>query len=193
MSEKTEKPTTPDAPAAAGGSKLMVALTGLNSLLLVGVLAVALLRPAGRAGAAPSADADHASAAAGATHDATGAAGAEAAAAGLEGAKAGPAARPGPMLALPDFVVHLRDPDTDRYARLTLNLELEAESAKETLNAHLPQIRDAFIAYLSDRTVEELRGSEGMGVVKQDLAKKLHELVPSAPVKALYVTDIVVQ
>jgi flagellar protein FliL len=92
-----------------------------------------------------------------------------------------------------DEVGHLRDPDTDRYARLTLNVELRAEADKELLNAHLPQIRDAFLAYLSDRTVEELRGSEGIGLVKQDLAKKLQELVPSAPVKALYVTDIVVQ
>jgi flagellar FliL protein len=170
----------------------MVALTGLNSLLLMGVLAMTLLRPG--AGAAKHAGAEGSDAKA--AHDAPaegadGSDGAHGAAGGAGGSPTAP--RPGPMLPLPDFVVHLRDPDTDRYARLTLNVELRGESDKETLNAHLPQIRDAFLAYLSDRTVDELRGSEGMGLVKQDLTKKLHELVPSAPVKALYVTDIVVQ
>ena len=192
MAERPEAPTTSTDKAAAGGaSKLMLGLTGLNSLLMAGVLAVSLLRPAGGAAAGSHGADPHASAAQGSAQDGTATATGEGAA-GSPGVSAA-APRPGPMLALPDFVVHLRDPDSDRYARLTLNVELRAESDKEVLNAHLPQIRDAFLAYLSDRTVEELRGSEGMGLVKQDLARKLQELVPSTPVKALYVTDIVVQ
>lgn len=195
MADRTETPTSPEKPVTtAGGSKIMIALMALNSLLMAGVLGVTLLRSTGRmGGGADHGGAPSHAAAEGGSEGAAPAAGSAGAGASAGNATAAAAPRPGPMLALPDFVVHLRDPDSDRYARLTLNVELGAESDKEVLNAHLPQIRDAFLAYLSDRTVEELRGSEGMGLVKQDLSRRLHELLPSAPVKALYVTDIVVQ
>lgn len=193
MSEKADASTTTTEKPATAGSKLMVGLMGLNSLLLAGVLAVSLLRPAGGAAARPAAGGEHGDASADASQPKSEGAAAEDSHGAGAANGSGSATMPGPMLPLPDFVVHLRDPDSDRYARLTLSLELRAEADKEVLNAYLPQIRDAFLAYLSDRTVEELRGSEGMGLVKQDLTRKLHELVPSAPVKALYVTDIVVQ
>lgn len=60
-------------------------------------------------------------------------------------AKDGKAALPGPTLRLPDFVVHLRDVDADRYARMSFELELPDEKAKEGINARLPQIRDSFL------------------------------------------------
>jgi flagellar FliL protein len=57
----------------------------------------------------------------------------------------------------------------------------------------MPQIRDAFLSYLSDRTAEDLRGSEAIGRVKAALGQRLAEVAPGAPVRGLYVTELVVQ
>jgi flagellar FliL protein len=169
------------AKAEGGGGKLVPALLVLNSVLLAGVLALLVLRAPGAAAKAPAhgeADAQ-----------------AEAAAGGGHGDKAKDpkAALPGPTIRLGDFVVHLRDADADRYARVSFEMELADEKAKEVITARMPQIRDAFLAYLSDRTAEDLRGSEAMGRVKGALAARLGEVAPGSPVRALYVTELVVQ
>ncbi len=104
-----------------------------------------------------------------------------------------PEGQPGPTLRLADFVVHLRDADADRYARISFELELRDEKGKEAVTARLPQIRDAFLAYLSDRTSEEFRGSEAIARIKAALAEKLGALGPAAGVRALYLTELVVQ
>lgn len=97
------------------------------------------------------------------------------------------------MVKLPDFVVHLRNPDADRYARLSFDVEVFGESDRDRLTASLPRVRDAFISYLSDRTLEDLRGSEGLSRTKDSLQTTLRQLVPDARIKALYISDFVVQ
>ena len=186
---KTEA-KAPATPPAEGGSKLVPALLILNSVLLVAVLALLVIKPGGL---------KHSEAAEGAHAAAEGAR----AAAEPEGSKGhaekgekgkdGKETPPGPTLRLPDFVVHLRDADADRYARLSFELELPDEKAKEGVNVRLPQIRDGFLFYLSDRTAEDLRGSEAMLKVKTALTQKLAELAPGVPVRGLYVTELVVQ
>lgn len=185
-----KKPTPPvePTPAAAPSSKVLPALVGFNSLLLVGVLgfmAFSMLHPPAAAPAAAPSE-EHAEKG----EPESKKEGKEA----KEGEHAAPVpGAPGPMVRLPDFVVHLRNPDLDRYARITFEVEVMAEPDKERLTANLPRVRDAFISYLSDRTVEELRGSEGLGRAKDALQQKLRELVPEARFRALYISDFVVQ
>ncbi len=113
---------------------------------------------------------------------------------GHEGATAGKAVTGlGPMVKLADFVVHLRNPEVDRYARMSFDVEVFADPDKDSLNAHMPKVRDAFISYLSDRTLEELQGAEGLGRTKDALQTRLRELVPEARVRSLYISDFVVQ
>lgn len=162
MAESTE---TAKAAAASGGSRALPALLGLNSLLLVGVLAVLVLRPAAGADRPPRTAA----------------------------ANAAQGALPGPTLRLADFVVHLRNEDTDRYARLSFEIEVAGEEEKARLATQMPQIRDAFLAYLSDRYVEDLRGSDAIAKAKAVLGSKLAEIAPGVQVRALYITDLVIQ
>jgi len=162
-----------ETPARAGGSKALPVLLAVNSLMLAGVLAVLLLRPAGKDPAPEKGEAGHA-----------GEAKAEA---------KGKAPAIGPTLRLPDFVVHLRDTDADRYARVSFEVEVGAEDDKNRLGAAVPRVRDGVIAYLSDRTFDELRGSEGLARTKEKLLERLKESVPGVTVRNLYITDIVVQ
>lgn len=162
-----------------GGSKLVPILLVVNMLLVGAVLAVFLTRGGGGGGAA-----------AGEKHGES-AKEAEGKAAHGEGEKA--AALPGPTQKLADFVVHLRDPEADRYARISFEVEVATEEDKNKLGGYMPRIRDAFIAYLSDRTLEELRGSESIARTKGVLAERLGQLAPGVTVRGLYVTDLVIQ
>jgi flagellar FliL protein len=180
---EAKKEAKGEAKPSGGGGKLVPIVLVVNSLLLTGVLAVLLLRPGGlRQGPAEKEEQHAASEAKPQDH------------AKAKDAKKGDAgAPPGPTLRLPDFIVHLRDGEFERYARISFEVEVADEKAKEGLTARLPLIRDAFLAYLSDRSAEELRGSGPVAHVKDALAKKLSQLAPEVAVRALYVTDLVIQ
>lgn len=169
---------TKEAPESkpAGGSKIVPILLGVNMLLVVGVLALFMLRGGGAASASA------------ATGDGHGEAKAEGGGHG-EGGEAGP----GPTTKMADFVVHLRDAEVDRYARISFEVELGGEPDKARFDRYTARVRDGFISYLSDRTLEELRGSEQVKKVKQALQEQLKELAPGAKVRALYITDLVIQ
>lgn len=175
MSTAAAPTSAPSAPSAGRSSKIVPAFLVLNSLLLVGVLAVLILEPAILSK--------------GKEADAT-------VAAPQAAAAAPPAVTPdvpGPIVRLPDFVVRLRNPETDRFARMSFEVELRDEQSKSRLADRMPRIRDAFIAYLSDRTLEELRGSEGLARTKSGLTLQLHEQLSPSDVRGLYITDFVVQ
>jgi len=166
--------------AAKGGSKLVLILLGVNMLLVVGVLALFLLKGGLGGQKAPAAgeekgEAAHGEAAAGDGHG------------GAGGVDAGPTSK------MADFVVHLRDAEVDRYARISFEVELATEVDKAKLERYTPRVRDGFIAYLSDRTLEELRGGEQIKKQKTALLEQLKELAPGVKVRALYVTDLVIQ
>ncbi len=160
----------PAAPGRAGRAALAVQV--VNTVALVALLALQALRPGG---ARHETRADERPAPAARAKD--------------EAREASP----GPTLRLADFVVHLRDADADRYARVSFELELRDDQAKEGVTARVPQIRDAFLGYLSDRTSEEFRGSEAIARVKAALGEKLGALAPPGGVRALYLTELVVQ
>ena len=105
--------------------------------------------------------------------------------------KPGETARP--SVRFGDFVIHLRNTDADRYARASFEVEVGSDADKATLTARTPAIRDAFIAYLSDRSAEELQGSKQLAKAKEQLLESVREIVPRAKIRALYVTDFVVQ
>jgi len=184
----------PEAKASGGGggggglAKLVPIILIVNSVLLTGVLVAVLLRPAGgSARHEPAAkEGSHEEAAA----ESHGKAEKEEGEHGESHAKAG---QPGPTLRLPDFIVHLRDGDVERYLRISFEVEVKDDKAKEGLTARLPQIRDSFLSYLSDRSAEELRGSEAVNRIKNILAKKMGEVAPGVPVLGLYVTDLIIQ
>jgi flagellar FliL protein len=61
------------------------------------------------------------------------------------------------------------------------------------VQARLPHIRDAVISYFSDRSLDELRGSEGMDRIKLAVGKKLDEILSGHRVKSVFITELVIQ
>jgi len=100
---------------------------------------------------------------------------------------------PGPTVRLDAFIVQVRSADGDRYVHITFEVEVGSEGDKKAIESRTPRIRDAIIGYLSDRTEDELRGSEGLGQVKLAVAKKIDDLVPGKRVKGLFTTEFIIQ
>jgi flagellar FliL protein len=179
MADPKEKKPTSDANAPAGakagGSKLVVILLALNTLLSGGAIAVALLRPGGGAHGPPAdkgEKADH----------------------GEKGEKGGAKANAiGPTVRLTEFVVHLRDTEADHYARVTFDVEVATEEDKTKFGLATPRARDTIIAFLADRSFDELRGSDGLEKTKTQLLERVRQSAVGVNVKGLYISDIVVQ
>jgi flagellar FliL protein len=165
----------------SGGSKIVPILLVVNMLLVAAVLGAFLLK----GGAATKAAEGHGAKAEGESKaEGHGEAG---------GKEDGLGGAPGPTQKLADFVVHLRDPEADRYARVSFEIEVATEEDKNRLGGYMPRVRDAFIAYLSDRTLEELRGSESITRTKAALLERLMQLAPNVKVRGMYITDLVIQ
>jgi flagellar protein FliL len=174
--------------AAPGGkSKLVPLLLIINTALMGAVLFLVLKKPA----AAPPAP-KGAEAAAG--HGAEGQAKeGEGHGEGDKHAAPAPSAKPGPVLKLDPFIIQLRSAETERYVRLAFELEMLTEADKQAYMERTPHVRDAVIAYFSDRTLDELRGSEGIERTKEALIRRFEEIVPGRRVRTIFVTDFVMQ
>jgi flagellar basal body-associated protein FliL len=157
--------TDVDIQAIKPKSGLVPIILGINSVALIAVLAVVLLR---------------------------GPSGAKSEEVSAEGGGAA-ASKVGPTLRLADFTARLHGIDTDRYARLSIEIEVPTEKERDELAAYMPQIRDGFINYLADCTLDDFTGSANIAKTKEKLTQRLHEVVPAQKVRALYITDLVVQ
>ena len=185
-----------EAAPAKSSSKILPLMLVVNTLLIAGVLVFVMKRPSAQAAGGKD---EHA--------EAKGEHGAEKAEKSDHGEKSEKGAKgeghggegehdvdgPGPILRLDSFIVQVRSVEGDRYAHITIEVELGSESDKKSLESRMPRIRDAVIGYLSDRTEDELRGSEGLGQMKAALAKKIDEVVPGHKVRGLFTTEFIIQ
>lgn len=163
-------------------NKIIPIILVVNTLLMTGVLIFVMKRPAAQAAGGK----EHA-AAAPAGHG-------EAPAKGEGGEHGAPVGDgPGPTMRFENFIVQVRATEGDRYAHMTIEVEVGAETDKKAFETRMPRIRDAVIGYLADRSEDELRGSEGLGQVKEALTKKLDEIVPGHRVRGLFVTEFIIQ
>ena len=183
MSEAEEESAAPA--AAASKSKVLPLLLVINTLLLTGVLIFVMKRPA--AHAAPEAKAAGEAPAAHGEHGEE----AEKTAGGHGEGEAG--GGPGPTVRFDNFTVQLKSTDVDRYAHLSLELEVADEGSKAVIEKRVAPIRDAILSYLSDRTPDELRGSDGLKQIKESMVKKLDEIVVGHRIRNLYITDFIIQ
>jgi len=171
-------------------SKVLPMMLVMNTLLITGVLIFVLKRPSAHAEPPAKASAgEHAAAAEGehgekAAHGEKGAAGDEGEAGGGED---------GTTLRLDAFIVQVRSAEGDRYAHITIEVAVGGEADKKPFESRMPRIRDAVIGYISDRTEDELRGSEGLSQLKEALSKKLNDIVPGHRVHGIFVTEFIIQ
>jgi flagellar FliL protein len=170
MNEENDSQPSDEGTARRGGGfvgKLLPTVLLLNTALIGGVLVLVMKKPTAVAPAAAQA-----------TESGGGDFNREA---------------PGPILKLEDFVIQLKAVDTDRYVRLSFDLEVGSDADRDAVSARVSPIRDVVISYFADRTIDELRGSQAMERTKAILAKRIDDLVPGRRIKNIFITDFIVQ
>jgi flagellar FliL protein len=75
------------------------------------------------------------------------------------------------FVALELFTVNLADRDADRYAQITIALELVDEKSSEMIKNHMPIIRNYILMTLSHKTAEELLDRNGKVKLAQELRR----------------------
>ncbi len=99
----------------------------------------------------------------------------------------------GPMLDIKEFIVNIISEDTPHYVKASLTLELSNELVAEEATSRMPQIRDAVLLLIGNKTYEELQDLQGKKQLKAELKTKINSFLKAGKINNIYLTDFVVQ
>ncbi len=94
---------------------------------------------------------------------------------------------------LEPFVVNLMDQGGSKYLKVTVQLELANPKVMDVAKAKSPQIRDAVITLLTNKTSEELITPEGKLMLKDEIKQRANQILGEGNVINVYLTDFVMQ
>ncbi len=98
----------------------------------------------------------------------------------------------GPILRLPDVVVGLRSVGGDLYVDAAFDLEVASVQDREAVRRQLPRVRNETIAFLSELSPEELRGSDELARTKARLLERYRNVLPSQRLSAIYLSYLAI-
>ena len=99
----------------------------------------------------------------------------------------------GPLVEFESMVVNLRAETTDRYLKLTFQLELRAEDQLEHVEMHMPAFRDAVLMHLTSLTIEDVQGAENALHLGEQLLAMARQVFGRRSVSHVYFTEYLVQ
>ncbi|WP_353683472.1 flagellar basal body-associated protein FliL [Thermodesulfovibrio sp. 3907-1M] len=99
----------------------------------------------------------------------------------------------GVNFALEPFVVNLMDQGGTKYLKVTVQLELSQAKLAEEAKSKTPQIRDAIITLLTNKTSDELITPEGKLLLKDEIKQRVNQILGENTVTNVYLTDFVMQ
>jgi flagellar FliL protein len=102
-------------------------------------------------------------------------------------------AKIGPMVEIKEFVVNIIGEDATHYVKASLSLELDKDTTIDEVQKRMPQIRDAILLLISNKTFAELQDIQGKNQVKAELRSKINSFLKTGSVNNIYLTDFVVQ
>ena len=103
------------------------------------------------------------------------------------------AAKNGPLMPLDSFIVNLADQDITRYLKTSITVELGWEGLQESIKKQDPILRDAVITLIGSTTFQQIRTSAGKKSLREELVKKMSEIVGPDKIRRVYFTEFVVQ
>ncbi len=99
----------------------------------------------------------------------------------------------GPMINIEEFVVNIISADTPHYVKASLSLELNNADTQPEAEQRMPQIRDAILLLIGNKTYEELQDLQGKRQLKAELRSRINSFLKTGSIKAIYFTNFVVQ
>jgi flagellar FliL protein len=111
-----------------------------------------------------------------------------------EGGGHGAEAGAGTLADLNEIVVTLAgDSARPRYLRLGISLEMSDAAYVAEVEARRPQLRDAVIMALSDKTAAMLSTPDGKKRLREEIHRRAAEKLPEGALLNVYFSDLVVQ
>lgn len=99
------------------------------------------------------------------------------------------------IIELQPFIVNLADENEARYLRLTVSLGVGGDKGGEEKPDQLfvTRVRNAMLAVLSEKKSEDILSNEGKAKLRKELLKAAQSVSEESEVKAIYITDFIVQ
>lgn len=96
---------------------------------------------------------------------------------------------------LPPFIVNLADEDQARYLRMSVSVGLGGEGGENEKpnTVFITRIRNAILAVLSVKKSEDILTVKGKAKLRKELLKAAQAASEEPEVKAIYITDFIVQ
>jgi len=100
------------------------------------------------------------------------------------------------IIELQPFIVNLADTEQARYLRMTISLGIdgaEEEESEKPDQLFMTRVRNAMLAVLSDKKSDEILSVEGKTKLRKELLEAAQAASEEPEVKAIYITDFIVQ
>lgn len=95
---------------------------------------------------------------------------------------------------VPDILVNIQSDDgTPTYLKLSLALELDNKQEKAGIIALMPRLVDQFQSYLRELRVDDLKGSEGVLRLKEELLRRINVAAAPYKVRDVLLKQMIVQ
>ncbi len=95
---------------------------------------------------------------------------------------------------LPEMLVNLNSSGRrTNFLKINISLEIEDESDIKNLESLMPRIVDGFQIYLRELRVDDLRGSAGMYRLREDLLRRINEVVKPIRINDILFKEMLIQ
>lgn len=98
---------------------------------------------------------------------------------------------------LDQFLVNLTpgESNRDQYLQIELSIFSTQKDAEATLTERMPQVRDAVITVLRNKTSDSLYATteDGTLVIKNEIKEKINQEIGTSLVSDIYITNVVTQ
>ncbi|MEZ4483702.1 MAG: flagellar basal body-associated FliL family protein [Syntrophotaleaceae bacterium] len=99
----------------------------------------------------------------------------------------------GPMVEIEPFIINILDDQGTRYLKAAITLETDNDPVVEEINQRMPQIRDAILLLVGNKTFSELADLQGKLQLRSEIRERLNKLLAGGRVQKIYFTEFVVQ
>jgi flagellar FliL protein len=99
----------------------------------------------------------------------------------------------GPMVNIDTFIVNIIDEEESRYLKAAITLELNTPEGAVEVTERMPQIKDAVLLLVGNKTFGELQDLQGKIQLRAELINRINSVLLRGKVKRIYFTDFVVQ
>lgn len=91
------------------------------------------------------------------------------------------------------FVVNLNEPQSSRYLKVKIEVEVHGEERKAAFEAKQRAIRSELLRYLSNLTVDDTMGEDKKEAINAALIARVEDHLGKETIAGLYLTEFVVQ